>query len=70
MVDYLVKNDILHINKYYILNKETAVIGHPVSMDGVISDDNGIIPMLPSLNLRVPEDHERLIDDFLRFTGR
>jgi len=69
VVDYLVKNDILHINKYYILNKETAVIGHPVSMDGVISDDNGIIPMLPSLHLRVPEDHERLIDDFLRFTG-
>jgi len=74
VVDYMVKEDYIHINKYYILSKESATIGQPVSMDGgVISGPDGVcfpvLSSLPNLNLNVTEDHELLIDDFLKFTG-
>jgi len=64
VVDFMVKLNTLHINKYYILNKESRIIGIPLKMVD-IKDVVG-----PSrLDINLTDAHERLIDDFLRFTG-
>ena len=83
-----VKNQTIHINKYFIVSKEQQVIGDPVPIRQFSTLDPTIKPFSsPSSNLLCPyineipelhveknmdisltEDHERLIDDFLKFT--
>ncbi len=89
-VEYFeVKNQTIHINKYFIVSKEQQVIGDPVPIKQFSKLDPTIqLFSSPSSNLPCPylneipelhveknidisltEDHERLIDDFLKFTN-
>lgn len=89
-VEYFeVKNQTIHINKYFIVSKEQQVIGDPVPIKQFSTLDPTIqLFSSPSSNLPCPhlneipelhveknidisltEDHERLIDDFLKFTS-
>ena len=89
-VEYFeVKNQTIHINKYFIVSKEQQVIGDPVPIKQFSTLDPTIqLFSSPSSNLPCPhlneipelhvqknidisltEDHEKLIDDFLKFTN-
>ena len=66
----------MYINKYYIVSKQSAIIGRPVPWDDPQRPDDGghspaeeSSPEVRPADISLTEAHERLIDDFLQFTG-